>query len=322
VTVVPFRRVPFEALPARPRVPHPFLELPEQRTVLDTPELGRFALSWRTLGQGEPLLLVHGLMTTGYSWRYVIEPLSRHFRVIVPDLVGAGRSDKPDRVLSPEAVADALVAFQRALGIQGCRVLGNSMGGYLALWMALRHPGAMDRLVVGHAPGVPEARLFALWAAMRAPGSEALLGALVRRDARRWAWRNVHYWDESLKSVEEVAEYGDVLATTDGLRGFHRQLRDVMDVRGILRFQRRLREAPPSLPIRLVYARRDPMVPPTVGSALAARLPGAELLWLEHASHFAHIDATDRFLEAVLPFLTSPASTRSATAAPPSTTRT
>ena len=60
------------------------------------------------------------------------------------------------------------------------------------------------------------------------------------------------------------------------------------------------------IPLRLVYARRDPMVPPSVGKRLARLLPSAEMVWLDRASHFAHVDATEPFVESVLEFLQSP----------------
>ncbi|MCB9664837.1 MAG: alpha/beta hydrolase [Alphaproteobacteria bacterium] len=296
----PFVQLPFRALPEHPRLPHGWYDLAPREVVVDSPGLGPVRTSYVEVGEGPPLVLLHGLMTTGYSFRYVVEPLARRFRVLVPDLPGSGRSATPDAPHTPEAVADWLVAFLDATGARGGDLVGNSMGGYLALWAVLRDPEAVGRLLVLHAPAVPSLRLRALWAAIRLPGSEAVLGALIRREPRRWAHRNVHYFDETLKSLEEAAEYGDVLTTRDGLRGFHRHLRDVMDVRAVARLGRRLRsEGALPCPTTLVYAKADPMVPPSDGVALASWLPTAELVWLDRGSHFAHVDAADAFLEVV-----------------------
>jgi pimeloyl-ACP methyl ester carboxylesterase len=69
-------------------------------------------------------------------------------------------------------------------------------------------------------------------------------------------------------------------------------------------FERELRERGRfPIPLQLVYAARDPMVPPSVGDRLAALLPDARFVRLERASHFAHVDAPSAFLEAALPFL-------------------
>lgn len=59
------------------------------------------------------------------------------------------------------------------------------------------------------------------------------------------------------------------------------------------------------MPLLLLYAERDPMVPPRFGDVLAARIPGAQLIRLAEASHFAHVDAVERFIPPVLAFLTA-----------------
>lgn len=303
----PFVQLPFEDLPDTPRVPHPWFDVPTRTVDVWTEALGETTTVVRVLGEGPPLLLVHGLMTTGYSYRYVIEALAQDFTVYVPDLVGAGDATKPDRFCGPEAVADWIAALVERLGIVGCDVVGNSMGGYLMMWAVLRHPRTFGSLVQLHGPAVAAPRLWALWAAIRLPGARSILGALVRRDPRRWAHRNVHYWDESLKSLEEAGVYGDVLATPDGLVGFHRQLRDMMNAPDLRRFARVLAARRKAgcgfpIPLLLLYARRDPMVPPSTGEALKALLRDVDLVWLDEGSHFAHVDAPAAFLQAARRF--------------------
>jgi pimeloyl-ACP methyl ester carboxylesterase len=306
--MTPFRRGRFEDLPALPRRAHPYAETRAATVVVETPALGRVQTHVRLHGSGPPLLLVHGLMTSSYSWRYVLEPLGRHYTLYVPDLPGAGRSEGPlGPAYHPQALADWLGALQRALGIRGERVIGNSMGGYVCMLLALSDPGAMSRLVNVHSPGVPEARLSVLGAALAIPGARAGLARWIRRDPLRWVHANVHYWDESLKSLEEAHEYGDPLATHEGVHAFIKYLAETMAIGPIRDFQRRLRERRARgeafpVPLRLLYARRDPMVPPRFGPVLAEQT-GGELVWLDEASHFAHVDAVDRFLPPVLEFL-------------------
>ena len=306
--MTPFRRGRFEDLPLLPRRPHPYAQARAETVVVETPALGRVATHVRVHGAGPPLLLVHGLMTSSYSWRYVLEPLGRHYTLYVPDLPGAGRSEGPlAPAYDPQTLADWLGALQRVLGIRGERVLGNSMGGYLCMLLALSDPGAMSRLVNVHSPGVPEARLSVLGAALAIPGARAVLARWIQRDTLRWAHANVHYWDESLKSLEEAHEYGDPLATHDGVHAFIKYLAETMAIGPIRGFhrtlgERRARGEPFPVPLLLLYARRDPMVPPRFGPVLAEQT-GAKLSWLDDASHFAHVDAVDRFLPPVLEFL-------------------
>lgn len=300
--MTPFRQGRFADLPDTPVRPHAWHAAAQRTVRVTTAALGTTATHVRVMGAGPPLLLVHGLMTSSYSWRYALPALGERFTCYAPDLPGAGRTDPPQGLLRAPDLADWLHALAEALGIAGAPVIGNSMGGYVCLWWARRHPGAIARLVDLHSPGVPMARLWALNTALRLPGAERLLAALVQRDVHRWAHRNVHYWDESLKSVEEAREYGDVLATSGGLRAFASYLRDTLDPRDMRRL---LADPPVGTPLLLVYAERDPMVPPRVGDALHRALPGSELVRLAEASHFAHVDATDRFVDAVLPFLTA-----------------
>ncbi len=299
----PFAQGRFDALPERPRVPHPYFDIPSRDVTFHSRPFGRIRLRVKEHGQGPPLLLVHGLMTSSYSFRYVLEPLGREFRCIVPDLPGAGASDVPDVPYRSHALAELIGELVDALDIRGAATLGNSLGGYLTLRLALARPDALGRLVALHPPGVPLARLRALKTAFAVPGSRALLDALIRRSPERWAHKNVHYWDESLKSLEEAREYGRPLSTPDGRRAFGRYLSDALDPDDMTVFLHDLSAQRFPIPLLYVYARRDPMVPPVVGTRLAAATRGGQLVWLDEGSHFAHVDAPAALLPVVLPFL-------------------
>ena len=270
---------------------------------------GNIGIHVRELGDGPPLLLVHGLMTTSYSWRYVIEPLAKTRRVVAFDLPGCGRSDKPAgaRYFAP-ALATFLVELVGALGLRGCDVVGNSMGGYLCVRAALADGGAFARLVDIHSPGVPDWRYRVLGGALAMPGMRAALSWWVRRAPQRWAHKNVHYFDESLKSLEEAAEYGDPLAGADGAGAFVSYLGDAFRPRDIAAFvaelaRRREANEPFPVPLLLLYSRKDPLVPPRVGEALHALVPSARLEWIEDTSHFMHVDTPDAVLRALAGFL-------------------
>src|SRR4051812_43138378 len=222
-------------------------------------------------------------MTSSYSFRYVLEPLGKRFTVHVPDLVGAGRSSKPiDRSYGPDAVARSIGEMIDELGIRGAPAIGNSMGGYLIMRLALLDPGAISRLVNLHSPGLPTARMRALSIAFGLlPKPAAILEWLVKRDAQRWVHRNVHYYDETLKSREEHREYARALEDEGGVQALAKFLSETLDAGEMVRFERRLGELGSfPIPLQLVYAERDPMVPPSVGERMAALLPGAKFVRL------------------------------------------
>jgi pimeloyl-ACP methyl ester carboxylesterase len=176
----------------------------------------------------------------------------------------------------------------------------------LCMRAALLDAGAFSRVVDVHSPGPPAFRYAALHARLSLPPLRAILSAWVRRAPRKWAHKNVHYYDESLKSLEEAAEYGDPLATPDGAAAFIGHLRDVFAPSELRAFMRAL-EQPFPVPLLFVYSRQDPLVPPSIGELLHQKVPEAPLVWLEKTSHFAHVDTPEAVLQAILPFLSPPA---------------
>ncbi|MGV9675472.1 alpha/beta fold hydrolase [Nocardia sp. NPDC003482] len=308
----PFRQQRFARLPEFPTRPHPYFASTPRELEMDSASLGPVRVHYREFGSGAPLLLIHGLMTTSYSWRYVLEGLGAHFRLIVPDLPGNGRSSQPAVRLSAPAMAAWIGEFQDTLGLRGCAAVGNSLGGYLAMRHALADPGAFSRLVNIHAPAFPVARMHALHAALSIPCATTVFGWWVRRDTMRWAHRVVHYYDDTLKSLEEAREYGTPLAADEGIRTFVGYLRDVMAPRGFAEFtgelrRRRSARQPFPMPLQLIYSRQDPMVPPATGPKLAGLIPDARLHRLDHSSHFAHVDSPAEVTALVVDFLTSDA---------------
>lgn len=106
-------------------------------------------------GSGRPVLLIHGYCGNAYNWSDVLEPLSREFRVLVPDLPGYGKSACPTQLEKHimQWYADLLAEFLDKLGVEKAVVVGNSMGGSIAAWLALRHPAKVDKLVLVDAAG-------------------------------------------------------------------------------------------------------------------------------------------------------------------------
>ena len=90
----PFEQPDFDSLPEEPRRPHAYHDAEALDLVVEDSHFGEIGTHVRRMGDGPPLLLIHGLMTSSYSWRYVFEPLAEHYTVWAPDLPGAGRTDK------------------------------------------------------------------------------------------------------------------------------------------------------------------------------------------------------------------------------------
>ena len=310
--LAPFEQLPYEALPERPWRTHLFHEAETADVIVDSQPFGRISTRVTTYGPdgAPPLLLVHGLMTAGYSWRYLLATrLAERHRLVIPDLPGCGRSGPlGDHRPTAPALATFIGELQAALGIDGCAAVGNSLGGYICLRAALTRSASFERLAVVHAPVVADARLVGLHVALRVPGVAAVLRRVVRHDPYRWAHRNVHYYDETLKSREEAREYGEPLAGAAGARSFTSWLRDSLDPRDLRAFARdleRRRDAGTAfpIPVQLTYAREDPTVKPDNGERLRELLADAEYHWIERSSHFAQVDSPERLTELLLAFL-------------------
>jgi pimeloyl-ACP methyl ester carboxylesterase len=99
-------------------------------------------------GKGDPVLLIQGLGYPSGMWFLQIPDLSRHFRTIVFDNRGVGRSDKPDEEYSVALMASDAAELLRVMEIRKAHVVGVSLGGYIAQEMALQEPNRVDRLVL------------------------------------------------------------------------------------------------------------------------------------------------------------------------------
>jgi pimeloyl-ACP methyl ester carboxylesterase len=105
-------------------------------------------MAYLDVGQGPPVILIHGFGGSMWQWEHQQTALSTKFRVITPDLIGAGFSDKPDIDYRPDEMLAFLVGFMDQLQIAQANVIGNSMGAGLAIGIALDHPTRISKLVL------------------------------------------------------------------------------------------------------------------------------------------------------------------------------
>jgi pimeloyl-ACP methyl ester carboxylesterase len=111
-------------------------------------QVGEIEIYYELHGDGEPLLLILGLGADISQYHGIIDRLAMKHRVIAFDNRGVGRTSKPDLPYSMDIMADDAVGLLHALGLKCVNVVGISMGGRVALSMAIRHPTSIDRLVL------------------------------------------------------------------------------------------------------------------------------------------------------------------------------
>lgn len=124
-----------------------------------TATVNNVRLHYVTGGRGEPVVLLHGFGSTWYMWRHVMPDLAKNFSVIVPDLRGAGDSDKPATGYDKRTLAEDIHQLVTLLGHQRIFLVGHDIGLMVAYAYAAAHPGEVRRLVLLDAP-IPGTRTF------------------------------------------------------------------------------------------------------------------------------------------------------------------
>ncbi|WP_147466093.1 alpha/beta fold hydrolase, partial [Pseudomonas syringae group genomosp. 3] len=122
------------------------------------------SLHYEEYGQGEPVLLLHGLGSSCQDWEYQIPVLASHYRVIVMDMRGHGRSDKPHERYSIKAMSNDVEALIEHLRLGPVHLVGLSMGGMIGFQLAVDQPHLLKSLcIVNSAPQVKVKSPGDLW---------------------------------------------------------------------------------------------------------------------------------------------------------------
>jgi pimeloyl-ACP methyl ester carboxylesterase len=245
-------------------------------------------------GAGMPLLLLHAGIADRTMWDDVTPMLAERFRVVAPDLRGYGETPLPD---GPFVYAADVAALLEALGIARAHVVGVSLGGHVALDLALAHPALVDHLVLVGA-GIDgwehEASLRAAW------DEEAV--AFERGDLDEVSWINVRTWlDGPTRSEDDVPK-------ALRRRVFEMQ-RAALDHEnpaaegGWLTPSRRERLGDITQPTLVLAGALDQRDFRRIARLLAEDIPGAQLNELPGVAHLPPLERPEAFVRTLLGFL-------------------
>lgn len=249
------------------------------------------AVRARVTGAGPTVWLLHSLLADAGSFAPLASALSGRHRVIVPDLPGFGGSAPAAPGL--EAVADRVAEAVREAGAP-VAVVGNGYGGFVALALALRHPGLVERLV-----------LAGTGAAFDEPGRAAFRGMAAAAGAKGLAaiadvaMRRLFAPDFQAANPGLVAERRERFLATDAA---------VFTAACAALAELDLREAARGLdvPTLILVGEGDEATPPAMARDLAARLPDARLVELPGLAHVPQLQDTAAFVAALGDFLMPP----------------
>jgi len=257
-------------------------------------------VSYRAGGrEGAPLLLlVHGITNSSETWVPALPLLEQHFRVIAPDLLGHGESDKPRGDYSLGAAASLLRDLMLALDYERATVVGHSLGGGIAMQLAYQFPERVARLVLVSSGGLGREVSVALRAATL-PGAELVLPLLVSRPLLSVGGAIAGLLGRvGLTVRSDVAGIAAGMASlrdVEARRAFVHTARSVIDVGGqLVNATDRLYLAE-ALPTMLVWGERDPIIPHAHGLTAHELMPGSRLELFERSGHFPHQDDPIRF---------------------------
>jgi haloalkane dehalogenase len=271
-----------------------------QRT-LELTGLGPLALrmAYTDVGRGEAVLLLHGIPTWSFLYADVIELLEPHCRVIAPDLLGHGWSDRRDRFdRSLVAQTDAVLALLDALGIKRATVVGHDTGGGVALILGIEHPDRIARLVLSNVVAFDSWPIGDMIALSDPTWRDKPVQEVVDFVARGLP-EGIHNLDRLTPAFREgiVAPYTD----EEGKISLIRNASALNTNHTMALVDRHAEIAAPTL---LLWGAYDPWQRIGDGERLAAEIPGAQLVRVE-ASHWIPHDAPTQFAERILEFLCS-----------------
>ncbi|CAG9295036.1 alpha/beta fold hydrolase [Celerinatantimonas diazotrophica] len=251
---------------------------------------GSVSTAYLSAGTGCPVICLHGGGAGAITWYPAIASLAQHFRVIAPDIVGYGESDKPDASYDKTYFANWLKQFLDALGVAKAHIVGSSQGGAIALQFTLDHPEMVDKLVL-----VDSGALGAKPPLMSTIGLVWLNifpSSLANRFYSRYILFKPEQRDPNLGdySLEVLKNAGGKKAFSQG-RGAAVSVLPEAVLCGIKH------------KTLMIWGKNDRLFPIEYATKAVSVMPDAELLSIENAGHLPMIDQPAVFNRAVVDFL-------------------
>lgn len=268
-------------------------------------ELPGAEVNYVDIGEGEPILFVHGMISCWQTWLENLPHFSRRYRAIALDLPGFGRSPMPSWDIDIPAYGRMLHDFCEKLGIERSPMLvGNSLGGFVAAEAATAAPGRFERLVLVSAAGIvntwrPEQRAVATtlaWKGFASTFGPSRMRAMLHRP--RWGQLMIGPFVHQPARLQEELLYEQVMGSLPS-HAFGDALHATIshDIRD------RLPKV--EIPTQIVWGFHDRIIPVQAALSFRRRIPGSRLEIFERTGHLSQLERPSRFNALLDDFLTA-----------------
>ena len=279
-------------------------------------QLGSLRVHHTHGGRGSPVLFIHGLGSSGYiEWRFNLEEAAERHRVYAPDLPGFGRSEKPRARYGVPYFTRFIERYMQARGLRSAAVVGTSLGGRIALELALEHPRRVTRLVLVNSLGFGRPNVHMSYGLVTIPRlGEAVMN--MARDALQWAPSHMirrvagrlSGASHDLKRTMDDA-YLDDLRELYSAQGYHDAY--LATVRSLVRpgalfgghhdVTQRLNEL--KIPVQLIWGADDPLFPVSHAALAHSLIANSSLAVIEGAGHTPQAERPEEFNRVLRRFL-------------------
>lgn len=243
-------------------------------------------LTSSSIGEGNPVLLIHGFGASSYSWRHIIAPLARNYRVITVDLKGFGESPKPsDNLYSVYEQARLVRNFILENNLQDIHIIGHSYGGGVALvtsvYLAASHPNLQNSLVLIDSIAYPQ-DLPDFVEMLATPVLGPLLIYTIPNTIQVKSLLKKVYFNDALIPQSAIEHYAGNLGKPNAKYATLTTARQMLptDLRQFSDNYANL-----TIPTLIVWSKDDEIVPLTIGERLHADLPNSKMIVFNDVGH-------------------------------------
>jgi pimeloyl-ACP methyl ester carboxylesterase len=255
-----------------------------------------YRIHYLEAGRGAPVILLHGTGGEGARWMPTIAGLAPHARVIAPDQIGFGQSDKPLTAYHSGVFAGFLAEFLKVIGVPRATIIGQSMGAGVALFLAVHHPDMVERLVLVDGGGFrstndpppppPNWR------------DRQLMNSGTLEESREYLKKM--YFDHSF-ITDKMVEENLILRLRSAYTIESMQIANGRGLGGVTEEEVRTITAP----TLLVWGKNDPLSPVANADKLQAVIKNSRKVLIDKAGHYPFLEHADEFNRIVVEFLNS-----------------